>query len=187
MRSNHHNKFQPIGGVYKVSEHYMGHIKDLSKPHWIFNCPEDDWRIIANSVESYQTLLELYKSGKGVKDSLYREFCEEMIDTGILCKELFSKEEVLDRLESLRAYSDVEVGCDVNTLYNYDVYKLSLSKNQKEWVRSNLSKNIVKDKYVWVERSQICNYSGKDALVPISNDMNDKVNIQLARHTIHLF
>ena len=184
--SNHANKYQPPGGVYKISSDCMDEVERITKPHTIFKCPEDDWRKIADSEDSYRRLLELFKSGEGVDDCRFREFKEELIDTGLLDSSLFSKEIVLDSLELTRGKSDVSEGRDVNTLYGFNVYRLRLSQPQKDWIIANRCKRLEKGKYAWVGPMDINKYSGKDELVRLENDLSDGGTIQIANQTKYL-
>lgn len=148
------NQYQPVGGVYKL----VGS-KDIYK-EWEASVKADtknprDLRFFIKA-KYLPDVLKWFKSGKDREVGIWREFQEELIETGILTNEnfktiraeyLYTKEKLL--LRETRFHNET-----FHTLL-YNVFSIELNDKQFNELKSLEQKRIYTKKYAFVTEDEI--------------------------------
>lgn len=147
-------QYQPVGGVYKL----VGN-KDISKD-WQASIKPDsrnpkDLRFFIKA-KYLPHVLKWFKSGKDREVGVWREFYEELIETGILSSEnfktirpeyLYTREKILKKETRFRNET-------FHTLI-YNIFSLELNEKQLEELKLLLNKKVFTKKYAFVTEDEI--------------------------------
>lgn len=147
-------QYQPIGGVYKL----VGK-KDITKD-WGAHPKSDnknpkDLRFFVNA-KHIPDIIRWFKSKKDREFGVWREFYEEIIETGILKGENFKtiQAEYLSSHENILSKQNRFDNEEYHTLI-YDIFQIELSAKQSEELDALMSKNIFNDRYAFVTKNEI--------------------------------
>ena len=149
------NQFQPVGGVYKRHPESknqlkkMGVLDDDSIP--IDGASRDDLRVRVPGKNAVP-LIKWFDSKEGREVSRFREFCEELIATGILSKDNFRYIDynLIETVENGIRFSD-HFQC-----YEYliaDIVELRPTVEQLEELRKLIA--VQNPDYIWVDDQSI--------------------------------
>jgi len=148
------DQYQPVGGVYKI----VG-TKDIYKeweahPKADKNNPKD-LRFFTKA-KYIPAIITWFKSQKEREIGVWREFYEELLETGILTSKnfktiraeyLYSKENILDKQNR---FEDEKY----HTLI-YDVFQVELSSKQLRELKSLMEKDVFTNQYAFVKKGEI--------------------------------
>lgn len=155
--NNLKNKFQPVGGVYK-----MMFPKEICKRFDLIDdnmkkSPPDDLRKRLKSPMKIFKLLKWFQQKDGIEAAPFREFYEELVKTKILPSELFSNA----IFHNVGLKKEQIIWSPWNQIYEYkifEIYDLHLTEAQLENLK-NLKKNKHKD-INFLRRDEIIKYAG---------------------------
>lgn len=155
VKGNRINQYQPVGGVYKKYPDCNNLFKDLEvkddKNIPIDDKSEEDLRIRVPA-KNLIKFLKWYESKEDRETCQWREFNEELIQTGILPSDIFPhiQYRFLKQIRDGIKYSDY---FQTNELMIYDIYELIPNENQKMELKNLLTKTD--DRFVLVEEDII--------------------------------
>lgn len=129
--------YQPVGGVFHIEDNSyisgkLGFERDSTPGD------QEDIRgtIKGKNIAKFD---KWFNKGKGVEKAPIREFKEELIDTGLLDKELFSEEKTkFGKIKTV--YSGIKDAYYSNHKYEllrFEIYELFLTKEQLGYIKSN--------------------------------------------------
>lgn len=144
-----YNKYQPPGGVY----HYFDNVIERNYGFERDNTHGDEKDIRGTIEYKYlRSFLQWVKNGENRETGFNREFQEELIQSNILDKELFSN---IEGEFICRKFKGIEFS-DHHQIYElliFDIYDIKLDHIQKEYLK-NLQ-NYIDDRYVIVSSEVI--------------------------------
>jgi len=149
------SQFQPVGGVYKrlpEAVDFFNKLKirdDDCIP--IDHSSKDDLRL-RMSGKNIPTFINWYKSGRQREDSVFREFYEELIRSGILSGEVFPyiNYRYIYRKQTGISYVDYFSCYEILIA---DIYELMPDERQKEELIKLM--NYKSSNYIWAEEKMI--------------------------------
>lgn len=148
------NQYQPVGGVYKKFSSL-----DLKWKEWgaleTKNNPEDsdDLRFEVKRKFIPEIRKWFYKR-KNRETDVWREFCEELIITGLLPEKTFRyiKPEFLYSKEETLIFRK---GKDTKQFLIYDIYTLNLSSEQEQSIVQLHKNAAITERYAFVEEKDL--------------------------------
>ncbi|SFT74832.1 hypothetical protein SAMN05216474_2133 [Lishizhenia tianjinensis] len=148
------NQYQPVGGVYKrfpsiTDKWRKWGAKETSNDR----CNSDDLRFKVKRKFIPEIRKWFYKKENREVD-VWREFCEELLSTGILPKNIFEhiKPEFLYSIEESLIFRK---GQEIKQFLIYDVFTINFSSEQEQAVIDLLEQAEITDKYAFVEESDL--------------------------------
>lgn len=148
------NNFHPVGGVYKFNP---DNIEDFEVEYdRVFDVTpdtKDDLRIIIkhNDLKKFETWFQKNED-REIMENLSREFKEELIDRGILPKEVFSS--VKYKYNGSHTQKSYNNALRMKQIRHFDIVTIKLTNAQKEYLNSLLTQ--VSDQYVFATKDDIC-------------------------------
>lgn len=142
VKGNRINQYQPVGGVYKKYMDCKNLFKDLEvkddKNIPIDDKSEEDLRIRVPA-KNLIKFLKWYDSKEDRETCQWREFNEELIQTGILSSDIFPhiQYRFIKQIRDGIKYSDY---FQINELLIYDIYELMPNEKQKIELKNLLQK-----------------------------------------------
>lgn len=151
------DKFQPVGGVYKMTSP-----KEVCKRFYLIDdnmkeSPSDDLRKRLKKPFQIFKLIRWFHDKDGIEAAPFREFFEELIRPGILPSELFSNS--LFRKTEVRKEQIVwSKWNNINEYKIFEIYDLELNEGQLKCLRE--LKNEGGSDLLFLRRDDIKNSSG---------------------------
>lgn len=154
-------QFQPVGGVYKMLPEAKSTLKNLEirdDNNIQDKISKDDLRIRVKG-RYLMKFIKWYNSGKERENSVFREFCEELIEPGILSKEIFPyiNTRHIKRHQTGIRYSK-HFQCP--EILIAEIYELITSEDQEEELRKLMHQE--NDNYIWVDEETIIKHGVTD-------------------------
>lgn len=151
------NKFQPVGGVYKMLSH-----KDIEKKFNLIDdimkeSPPDDLRKRLKNPFKIFKLLKWFHDKEGIEVAPFREFYEEVVKTKILPSDLFSN----SLFHNVGLKKSQIVWSPWNKIYEYkifEIYDLHMDESQLKFLRE--LKNNPHEDIIFLRRDDIRKFSG---------------------------
>lgn len=134
-------QYQPVGGVYKYHSSFEDMFNSLELRHENTETfyEKNDLRIYVKG-KSLDKLVKWFESGKNRECTVQREFVEELIEPGIIAKEIMEEVdfEFLRRINNGVHYS-THFKC--KELLIYDIYDVILSEEAETALKSGIQQN----------------------------------------------
>lgn len=132
--NNLKDKFQPVGGVYKMTSP-----KDVCKRFCLIDdnmkeSPSDDLRKRLNRPFQIFKVLKWFHDKDGIEAAPFREFYEELIRPGILLSELFSNS-LFRKTEVKKEQVVWSEWNKINEYKIFEIYDLELNAEQLKYLR----------------------------------------------------
>lgn len=151
VRSNSRkNLFQPVGGVYHIDKP-----NEIKKQTGFYR---DDSPGDANDIRGIikgnkiKKFIKWFNKNIDRESGPYREFKEEMIDTGILPNNLFNEGNLkFSYCDSYYKGVYHDEHYNIKTLLRFDIYELILDKDQLKFIHSLKNRNIKFATYTEIE------------------------------------
>ena len=150
------DQYQPVGGVYKVNPTAKAKFNELGvideSGYSFDDSLRNDLRVKVPQ-KNLVKLVKWFESGKDREVNQQREFIEELVNTGILCKDKFSyiNPIYIKRNEYKLNYSH-HFSCP--ELLIREIYELNLTNEQENSFRALLNSEQ-SDYYRWFEAEEI--------------------------------
>lgn len=155
VKGNRIKQYAPVGGVYKHYQEAKSIFNELGVKDddciAIDKSSKNDLRVRVKG-KNLIKFIEWFKSGKDREACIYREFYEELVETGIVDKDKFPyincyfKERVIDDIKY-----DPYFKCQ--QILIADIYEIKLDEIQEKELRNLLGKKS--EEYIWSDESQI--------------------------------
>lgn len=147
-------QFQPVGGVYKMlpeAKSTLGELGVRDDNNIQDKISKDDLRIRVKG-KYLMKFLNWYDSGKERENSNFREFCEELLEPGILSKEVFP---YINTRHIKRHQTDIRYSNHFQCpeILIAEIYELIPNEEQEQKLRELMNKD--RDKYIWVNEETI--------------------------------
>lgn len=172
------NHFQPPGGVYKGKGKSKLFDDNLCENDYVTNAPIDDFRAVLKSSKNLQIIYDEFLKSQFRETGFFREFNEELIETGILSKELFSN--VRELAHCITGKRFVETGNDVINFYHFDIIDWEITQEQKTFFEK--MPNYKESEYVWVSRDKLLKSEVKINVVANPRSVQEHTVAHLAPH-----
>ena len=148
------NQYQPVGGVYQkfpsITEKWRkwGASETNNDRH-----NSDDLRFKVKRKFIPEIRKWFYKKENREVD-VWREFCEELLSTGILPKALFEhiKPEFLYSIEEPLIFRK---GQSIKQFLIYDVFTINFTSEQENAINNLLNESLITDKYAFVNENEL--------------------------------
>lgn len=151
--------YQPVGGVYKILSEDIGYLKDYfdwgKDPYMKTNGEKRNDLRGTVPMTKLLDFLDWFKSQKNREISHWREFCEELIKTGVLSIEDFPHFEYRYAGTLLTPIKKSEKWKDCIELLSYDVFDLIPTIEQEAILLKTQSEDI--KEIGWLDESIILN------------------------------
>lgn len=153
------NKFQPVGGVYKMLSP-----KEICKKFNLIDdnmkdSPSDDLRKRLKNPLKIFSLLKWFHSKEGIEAAPFREFFEELIRPGILPVELFSNA-IFNKVDVKK---EQIVWSDWNQINEYKIFEIyDLHLNHEQVISLRKLKENGHEDIKFVRRDDIIKYAGRE-------------------------
>lgn len=153
------NKFQPVGGVYKMLNP-KGVCKEFALVDDNMNeSPSDDLRKRLKKPFKIFGLLRWFHNKEGIEAAPFREFYEELIKTNIIPADGFSAA-LFNKVDVKKAQIVWSTWNEINEYKIFEIYDAHLTSQQEEILRK-LKETGHKD-IKFLKRDDIIEYAGKE-------------------------